>query len=169
VELWANDILVQLRTHISTGHGLSVIQFRGGLVPVQQDGTTVVDKPAAFNFIGAEVVNQGGVADVSLPTAVTATGDFIEALFVQPASTFSLPISAASYADLVDTNSVRAEGTFTASVSGKYKFTVRGTVYLPNSGSNAISSFRIRPVFDQGGYGGFTEQIINPPSVGAWQ
>jgi hypothetical protein len=43
-----------------------VRQARGGLVPVRQDGTTVVDKPAAFDFVNAQVTNVGGVAKIGL-------------------------------------------------------------------------------------------------------
>ena len=40
--------------------------FRGGLVPVRQDGVTVLDKPAAFDFINTQVTNVGGVAKINL-------------------------------------------------------------------------------------------------------
>ncbi|MHC4647974.1 MAG: hypothetical protein ACYTBJ_21145, partial [Planctomycetota bacterium] len=52
---------------------IDVMRFRGGLVPIQDDGVQVLDKPTALNFIGATVSNTGGVADISLPTAVTAS------------------------------------------------------------------------------------------------
>jgi hypothetical protein len=43
-----------------------VIRHRGGLVPVRQDGAGVIDKPAAFDFVGAQVTNVSGTAKVSL-------------------------------------------------------------------------------------------------------
>lgn len=43
---------------------LSVLRFRGGLVPIKQSGTIKLDKPTALNFINAEVVEDNGEADI---------------------------------------------------------------------------------------------------------
>lgn len=45
----------------------SITQYRGGLVPVRHDGALVVDKPAAWDFIGpnVQVTNVGGTAKVN--------------------------------------------------------------------------------------------------------
>jgi len=46
---------------------LQVLQFRGGLVPIQDEGTTIVDIPAAFNFTGRVIVaDNNGVADIQI-------------------------------------------------------------------------------------------------------
>lgn len=59
---------------------LTALIFRGGLVPIQQDGVDVVGQPRALNFIGAGVyeVTEGygenaGVANIELNSAITGT------------------------------------------------------------------------------------------------
>jgi hypothetical protein len=49
--------------------GLQVVQYRGGLIPVQDDGVEIVDKPSALDFAGAGVtVTQSGTkALVTIP------------------------------------------------------------------------------------------------------
>ena len=76
---------LQVRRTAGTGTfkcqgALRVEQYRGGLVPIKQDGTLVQDKPQAINFINAEVVNDNGEVDITLPAAVTAPGEVVEAL-----------------------------------------------------------------------------------------
>jgi hypothetical protein len=46
----------------------SCLQFRGGLVPVRKDGASVIDTPAAFDFLGSgcQVTNVGGTAKIAL-------------------------------------------------------------------------------------------------------
>jgi hypothetical protein len=153
-------------TTSDTGQGLSVLQFRGGLVPVAADGITKIDKPAKLNFIGAEVLNQGGVADISLPASVSAVGFRENVLVYSPAPTFKVVASSAhpTYADLVDTNSVRVEDTFTVPHTSTYRVVIRGIARLDGTTSGAISRLGLRAIFDQSGYNGFTEQTIAPPS-----
>jgi hypothetical protein len=53
---------------LNAGARLSVTRYRGGQVPIRNSGETIVDKPAAFDFIapGFSVSNSGGTARVSL-------------------------------------------------------------------------------------------------------
>lgn len=49
------------------GWKFEVLQFRGGLVPIQQEGTSVVDTPKAINFKGPVTVTlTSGAADVQV-------------------------------------------------------------------------------------------------------
>lgn len=45
---------------------LQVLQFRGGIVPIRKGGTSILDIPTAYNFIGdgVSVVDNDGVADI---------------------------------------------------------------------------------------------------------
>jgi len=54
-------------TVYSSGSGIGLMRFRGGLVPVRKDGTSILDKPAAWDFIGpnVQVTNVGGTAKVN--------------------------------------------------------------------------------------------------------
>ncbi len=52
--------------NLKAGAVFSVARFRGGLVPIQKDSTTVVDTPAGINFVGPNTLvnNNGGYANV---------------------------------------------------------------------------------------------------------
>lgn len=146
----------------TTGAGISVQLFRGGLVPVRADGVTKIDKPAALNFIGASVVNTGGVADISLPAAVTVPGDALKIIDLVPAS--AIDYSSGTFADVTN-GSDDAEGTFETTVAGQYVFQL-STQLNQNGGSFTGVAFRL--VIDAGGFNGFTEQTIAPDSDTAW-
>jgi hypothetical protein len=49
---------------------LQVLQFRGGLVPIQKEGTSILEVPTAFNFIGdgVTIVDNYGVAEIYIGT-----------------------------------------------------------------------------------------------------
>ena len=135
------------------GCKFQVVRFRGGLVPVQADGVEVIGTPRAYNFIGADVQDNASVADISLPLAVTSSGETVEMLNQIPSVSGNL--SSATFAAVPNIS----EQQFTVAYAGTYKL----DVYLANVSPTGIGTFgavthRLR--FDEAGFGGFTEQFI---------
>jgi len=116
---------------------LSVIQYRGGLVPVKQEGTLVSDKPAAFNFIGAKVENNNGIADITLGT--NAPGDLITVS--EGTRSASLDINATDTLIWPESGSL----SFTTLVNGEYR--IGFTVAI---GCTDSTTTQIKLVFDEG-------------------
>jgi hypothetical protein len=104
------------------GMKLDVLQFRGGLVPIRQDGVDKVGTPRALDFIGAGVyeVTEGtgsdaGVAKIQLNQALTTPGASVEMLTkIAGVQT----ISAASPAPFEKFTGI--DETFVAPVAGDY-------------------------------------------------
>jgi hypothetical protein len=61
---------------------LHLLRFRGGLIPIERDGTIVHSTPRALNFEGAalQVAQSNDVVTVGLSDAVTGPGDLAQAL-----------------------------------------------------------------------------------------
>jgi len=53
---------------VPSGTKLKVIRFRGGLVPIQDDGYNLIGQPQAFNFFGSgvAVTDNNGTADIEI-------------------------------------------------------------------------------------------------------
>lgn len=76
-ELSAGDHVINLQvsksatSSIAAGCYLYAIVFRGGLIPIQKDGTAIVGQPNAINFTGSNVSvsSVGGNANISVPTS----------------------------------------------------------------------------------------------------
>lgn len=76
-ELSAGDHVINLQvsksatSSIAAGCYLYAIVFRGGLIPIQKDGTAIVGQPNAINFTGSNisVSSAGGKANISVPTS----------------------------------------------------------------------------------------------------
>jgi len=123
------------------------VQDRGGLVPIRQDGVTIVDKPAALNFIGAgvyEVTNSGGTANIELNQAITALGSLITVLGDQPATTITIA------QDPSETQVVPASGPgvdFVVPVTGLYAISF---TFTSMSTFNNYPTGQIKLVFDEG-------------------
>lgn len=123
-----------------SGNGQSHLHatvYRGGLVPIRADGVTKIDKPAALNFLGADVQNAGGVANISLPAAVTTSGESTK-LFQRPS--VQVDINSTSYkAFLPDTGSLQ----FEALSAGLHKIELIAVGWMPGGGSTSSYRFKI--------------------------
>jgi hypothetical protein len=119
---------------------LHLVQYRGGLVPIKQDGTLVQDKPQAINFINAEVVDDNGEVDITLPRAVTAPGDFIELCDGPPSSQIDIGSG--------DTLIAPQSGSFSfvAKQAGVFKV----QVMAPYVSAGSATSTETKVVFDEG-------------------
>jgi len=137
----------QKRYHDDLNQGLARLETLA-VVPVRADGVTKLDKPQAFNFIGADVQNTGGVADISLPAAVTAKGATVEVFSQVPGGTYTVTDTVA-----FQPYDASFKQTFTAPSAGTYLITANASIY----GDSATTGGRHRFVFDKGEA---NEQII---------
>jgi hypothetical protein len=136
----------------------TVWQYRGGLVPIREDGVTVLDKPAALNFQGAAIVEDAnGVANIRLPEAITAPGVRVE-LSDGIASDKDYTTS---YERLIpDPNGIPTSMSFVAPHPGSYEIKL---IFEP-AGVTSSESWMVKIVFDEGAA---TEQTIGDDSL--WQ
>ena len=141
-------------------------QARGGIVPIQQDGVTKLTKHVAQNYIGAEVVDNGGVADISLPAAVTALGSRVVMFHDDAASTQT--IVSGTFADIP--GSALPEQQFTVPFTGLYDLFVT-LAALSSVTSDELSEVEYQLLFDEGNFNGFTEQTIGASvdPTGEWR
>ena len=67
----------QIITSNSSKAVLHVTQFRGGLIPIQDEGVEIVDKPSAIDFVGdgVTVTQVGTKAQVSIPGGGSGPAD----------------------------------------------------------------------------------------------
>nr|NIT79781.1 hypothetical protein [Thermoplasmata archaeon]NIV34300.1 hypothetical protein [Anaerolineae bacterium]NIY06149.1 hypothetical protein [Thermoplasmata archaeon] len=132
-EIWAGTGAMQSRT--------AATQFRGGLVPITDDFTTV-DKPTSQKFVNASVTDDAGQAVVTLPEAVTVPGDLIE---------ISDGIPSGAIAIGTDTQFIPETGSpmaFTVLSAGQYRAELDFGFYVTNGGTN--TSIQVKLVFDEG-------------------
>ncbi|MHC4816597.1 MAG: hypothetical protein ACYTF8_00865, partial [Planctomycetota bacterium] len=118
----------------------AVWQFRGGLVPVESDGTVVTDKPRALNFVGAgvSVTDTDGTADIQLNEAITALGSGLQAS-ATPAGT---AINSTSWVEFMSS-------TIVPEVAGKHAVDLGFETI--NQAFNLNENFEFKVVFDEGG------------------
>lgn len=127
---------VQSNWQLNAGQ-LTARIYRGGLVPIREDGVTILDKPAALNFQGAAIVEDAaGVANIRLPEAITAPGAVIRIVDPQPVSDINLTTS--------DTLLV-GPYSFQTRVAGLYAINVSGTLCV-----GALGTAHFKIVFDEG-------------------
>lgn len=125
----------------------TAIQYRGGLVPVESNGTVVTDKPRALNFIGAgvSVTDTDGTADIQLNESISALGD----LRVLASDTqANVTINSGTWTKF--TPNTPGEFSFTPLVSGVYRVDVNLQWSSTNVAGSGISTFRFRAKFDDG-------------------
>lgn len=134
---------------------LTVLQRRGGLVPIRQDGVDKVGQPRALDFIGAGVyqVSEGtgedaGVAKIELNEAITSVGSTVEMMRWIPGGTYTS--SSVSYVDIHAT----AESTFTTPYAGVYLLEFVCDVY----GTTGPTAAGMQLVFDAAG--------VTPQTIG---
>jgi hypothetical protein len=136
-----------------SGAKLSAIQHRGGLIPVKDEGTEIVEKPSALNFVGALVEADGTEAKVTFPNA--ALGGYMEELtFAGTGATTS-----ASFEDVTS----MSNQTFTTPVSGPHLIQMEVYAYV---GTSASTNTEVAFVIDDG-----TAQsagIVAMTPVGEW-
>lgn len=125
--------------------------YRGGQVPVQQAGTSIVDTPRAFNFLGAAVENNNGVADIHLGS--TAPGATVTVL--DTTATGTVDYGTGSWAEI----GAGLLGTFEVAFAGWYNLTINSGVVGASGGGDGYVGLLI----DKSGYGGFTEQQAESP------
>ncbi|NIT79780.1 MAG: hypothetical protein GWN58_34030 [Anaerolineae bacterium] len=122
----------------------TAIQYRGGLVPVESNGTVVTDKPRALNFIGAgvSVTDTDGTADIQLNEAITSAGDFIEVWTGQPATNIFL--------EAIDKQVMPEAGAadFVTKQTGEYEVGVELPFAI--TGGGGTTTIRGTVVFDEG-------------------
>jgi hypothetical protein len=114
-------------------------QYRGGLIPIRADGTTLTDKPAALNFIGHGAYLSGDAVNIEMNEALTAVGSTVEMLNVGAITTTT---TSASFEDMSGYS-----GTFEAPVAGKYALTFTVDGYATSNTASA----RYQLVFDAAG------------------
>jgi len=123
---------------------LMAIQYRGGLVPIRQDGVDKVGQPRALNFIGAgvyEVSETNGVADIELNQAITAVGTRVVMIDTNTTPT--------TYSDDINWGDIPITGspiTFNIPVAGLYEITFVPSIF----GSGGPSGGTFQLVFDFG-------------------
>ncbi len=117
---------------------LHVTQFRGGLVPIQKDGVSIIDTPAAFNFTGpgCEVTNVDGTATIDITGA-----NYIGFFNVDPAGTYT--VTDATYTAF----DASFSQTFTVPKTGTYLCNLVALGY--SSGASYPAGF-LRLNFDSG-------------------
>lgn len=132
---------------------MQIIQFRGGLVPVQKDGSDVATQPRAMNFIGSgvSVSEVTGVATVQLNEALTVPGETKTILSFVPGG--NVDLTSDSFVDLTG-----ASNTFSLTSKGTYLLLFEAQCFA-TVGTSESTGFRL--VFD---VGTGSEQIIGPDS-----
>ena len=122
---------------------IQAVVYRGGLVPVERDGTIVHSTPRALNFTGAslQVSESNDVVDIGLSDAVTAPGDLIVLTDGPPGSSLLIN-SGSDHQIMPETGSL----SFEAQVNGTYMILFSGELIAPSSNS----SCQIKLVFDEG-------------------
>jgi hypothetical protein len=116
-----------------------VTRYRGGLVPVQQGGESVVDTPTAFNFLGALVENVGGRADIHM--GATAPGILLESASIEFSGGDSI---ASNTFARIDDGTAEGDASFTLEVpvAGKYLLTLYQT-WIPLGTGTGEVDFRV--------------------------
>ena len=130
-------------TGILENNDATIIQYRGGLVPIQQDGVDKIATPRALNFVGAGMVTDvEGIATIELNSAITAIGDTI--VISDGAPNTQIDVTTA-YTKIMPED--EASMPFITSVSGIYEaqFTLD---FLGSTGDAASGKFKV--VFDLG-------------------
>jgi hypothetical protein len=117
---------------------LYVTQFRGGIIPIKDEGVEIVEKPSALNFVGALVEADGTEAKVTFPNA--ALGGY-QAIILDDLGANETNTNT-SYAALTGIS----QQTFTTPVNGPHMFRFRTTGNM--SGGTLLAHFRI--VIDKG-------------------
>lgn len=121
------------------------IQYRGGLVPINKDGTEVLTAPRALNFIGSGVsVNANtGAADIQLNEVLTAPGTEIIVTGTQPVN--NINVSESTYTQVMpEAGSL----SFTAPTAGTYLVKYDPTYLISSSASYVTATSKL--VFDEG-------------------
>jgi hypothetical protein len=133
-------------------------QYRGGLIPIRADGTTLTDKPAALNFVGHGAYLSGDAVNVEMNQAVAAPGTAIAIFEEQFLSTQTLV--SGTYADIP--GSALPEQTFQVPYPGYYDLQILLSALSPSTAGQAETHYQA--IFDESDYNGFPEQILGSPA-----
>jgi hypothetical protein len=140
--------------------GLEIVQFRGGLVPWERNGTPVLDTPRAINVIGGTVnlADDGsGKLEISLPETVTAPGIFVEALTHIPTLNVDIDSADTTFKTIGTDEAEKIEGQFIVPTTGLYEIRFSGQAF----GITSTLGAEWQLLFDEGNLNGFTETAIS--------
>lgn len=141
VQVYVNGALtVRVAITANRPNILTVVQSRGGLIPVRKDGVTLTDKPQALNFVGHGASVSGGTVNIEMNEAITTPGAQILVIGEQPATDIALTGSYAAFMPTTGSLSVEVP------VAGTYLVQWSGPLAAGASGT----SIRVKLVLDEG-------------------